>query len=66
MAYRSILYRVVGRVAHIELNRPERLNAIDEHMPSELENAVNTANLDDNVRVCDSLLVLIILTVSLM
>lgn len=49
--YKSILYRVVGRVAHIELNRPERLNAIDEHMPIELEHAVEQANLDDDVRV---------------
>jgi len=50
--YQSILYRVVGRVAHIELNRPERLNAIDEYMPFEIEQAVEAANLDDNVRVC--------------
>lgn len=49
--YRSILYRVVGRVAHLELNRPERLNAIDEHMPAEIERAVEQANLDDNVKV---------------
>jgi enoyl-CoA hydratase len=49
--FSSILYRVVGRVAHIELNRPERLNAIDEYMPFEIEQAVEQANLDDSVRV---------------
>ena len=50
-AFSSILYRVIGRVAHIELNRPERLNAIDEYMPFEIEQAVEQANLDDSVRV---------------
>jgi len=51
--YQSILYRVEERVAHITLNRPHRYNAIDLYIPFELERAVEAANLDDNVKVCD-------------
>ncbi len=51
------MYSVVGRVAHIKLNRPDRLNAIDLQMPFELEQAVEQANLDDDVRVSRNLLV---------
>ncbi|ODM92477.1 3-hydroxypropionyl-coenzyme A dehydratase [Orchesella cincta] len=40
-----------GRVAHVMLNRAERLNAIDHHMPMELERAVKIANFDDQVKV---------------
>ena len=45
----AVLYEVDGRIARITLNRPERLNAIDETMPSELEAAVERANADDTV-----------------
>ena len=37
------------RVATITLNRPERFNAIDMYMPSEIAGAVDKANADDNV-----------------
>jgi len=50
-AYKSIVYTVHGRVAHIMLNRPHRYNAIDIYMPFELERAVEAANLDTNVKV---------------
>lgn len=49
--YESIRYKVEGRVAHVELNRPHRYNAIDEYMPFELERAVDAANLDDVVKI---------------
>ena len=49
--FKSIKYWVDDRVAHIQLNRPARLNAIDIHMPFELENAVDHANADENVKV---------------
>ena len=50
-AYRSILYEVAGRTATITLNRPDRLNAIDRHMPGEIRAAVERANDDRGVHV---------------
>ncbi len=49
--FRSIRYEVAGRVATLTLARPERLNAIDRHMPGEIREAVAEANADDNVHV---------------
>jgi enoyl-CoA hydratase len=49
--YNSIAYSVDGRIAHITLNRPDRLNAIDEEMPSEIRDAVEEANADASVHV---------------
>jgi len=49
--YHSIEYGVEGRIATITLNRPERLNAIDEYMPSEIRSAVETAQADRKVHV---------------
>jgi enoyl-CoA hydratase len=51
MQFRSIAYAVEGRVATLTLSRPDRLNAIDEHMPGEIEAAVAAANADRNVHV---------------
>ena len=51
MSFNSIAYSVDGRVATIMLNRPDALNAIDEHLPSELAQAVDLANRDKNVHV---------------
>lgn len=39
------------RVARLLLNRPERLNAINDHMPGEIRAAVEWANADDEVHV---------------
>ena len=39
------------RVARLLLNRPARLNAIDQHMPGEIARAVAWANADDEVHV---------------
>ncbi len=50
-SYRSIRYGVADRVATITLDRPDRLNAIDRHMPQEIEAAVARANDDDAVHV---------------
>ena len=49
--YQSIRYRTEGRIARLTLNRPERLNAIDDHMPGEIRRAVEAANEDDAVHV---------------
>ncbi len=43
--------RANPRIARITLNRPERLNAIDERMPAEIRRAVERANDDDAVHV---------------
>ncbi len=49
--YHSIRYRTDGRLARITLDRPERRNAIDDHMPGELRRAVEAANADDAIHV---------------
>ena len=51
MDYQSIRYEVSDRIATITLNRPERLNAIDESMPGEIREAVATADEDPRVHV---------------
>ena len=51
MSYTSIAYRTEDRTAYITLNRPQRLNAIDAHMPGDIRAAVQEANDDDAVHV---------------
>ena len=51
MRYTTLKYAVVGRIARITLNRPARLNAIDDKMPREIRRAVEAANADDRVHV---------------
>ena len=49
--FTTLLYETRDRKAYITLNRPERLNAIDDAMPGELRRAVELANDDANVHV---------------
>ncbi len=51
MAESVVLYESDGRLARITLNRPGRLNAINEDLPLELAQAVERANWDDAVHV---------------
>jgi enoyl-CoA hydratase len=51
LTFRSLRYEVAGRKAYITLARPERLNAIDRHMPGEIHTAVDLANDDPEVHV---------------
>ncbi|WP_409496702.1 crotonase/enoyl-CoA hydratase family protein [Amycolatopsis sp. cmx-11-12] len=51
MAFETLTYRVADRKAYLTLNRPERLNAINDVMPGEIRQAVERANEDDEVRV---------------
>lgn len=51
MRFTSLKYSITGRVARITLNRPARLNAIDDRMPREIRRAVEAANADDRVHV---------------
>lgn len=46
-----VLYRREGRVAHLTLNRPERLNAIAIGLPEALRDAVARADADPEVHV---------------
>jgi len=50
-AFSTINYEVSGRIARIELNRPERGNGITLEMPAEIAEAVEQANLDPGVHV---------------
>lgn len=47
----TLHYEVRSRRAYLTLNRPERLNAIDDEMPGEIRAAVERANDDDEVHV---------------
>ncbi|MFZ1058769.1 MAG: crotonase/enoyl-CoA hydratase family protein [Candidatus Rokuibacteriota bacterium] len=51
MAASTVLYQRAGRITRITLNRPEKLNAINDQMPQELSAAVAEANRDDGVHV---------------
>ena len=48
---KTMTYEVDGPVARITLNRPERGNGITLHMPVELKQCVEMADLDPNVHV---------------
>ena len=49
--FTTLTYDVRDAKAYLTLNRPERLNAIDDVMPGEIRAAVELANDDDSVRV---------------
>ena len=49
--YSTLKIEVAGRIATITLNRPERLNAINDDMPGEIRQAVEAANADERVHV---------------
>ncbi len=49
--FETLTYETQRRIAVVTLNRPDRLNAIDDAMPGEIRAAVERANADDDVRV---------------
>src|SRR4051794_4198228 len=51
MSFSTLLYDVRDAKAYVTLNRPDRLNAINDEMPGEIRAAVERANNDDEVRV---------------
>ncbi len=51
MEFTTLKLEREGRVARLTLNRPERLNAINEAMPGEIRRAIEAANADDAVHV---------------
>jgi len=48
--YQTILYKLEGPVAILTLNRPDKLNAINGEMIDELNNALDLAEKDEQVR----------------
>ncbi len=51
MDFTTLRYEVDGRIGRITLDRPDRLNAINDEMPGEIAAAVRAANDDDRVHV---------------
>ncbi len=51
MRFSTLKYSVAGRICRITLNRPARLNAIDDKMPREIRRAIEAANADDQAHV---------------
>ncbi len=49
--YRKIAYRTERGIARIALNRPERRNALDQELLTELHDALRVSAADDSVRV---------------
>ncbi|MEL6243642.1 MAG: crotonase/enoyl-CoA hydratase family protein [Pseudomonadota bacterium] len=47
----TVTFEKSGRIGRITLNRPERLNAIDDALPRDLQHAVETADADRDVHV---------------
>ena len=50
MTFNSILYQVDGGVAQIILNKPDRLNALDKQALIEINEAMNSAEENHEVR----------------
>lgn len=50
MAYETILYEIADNILTITLNRPEKLNAFTSQMMTEMIDAFDRADADDNVR----------------
>lgn len=48
--FNSILYQAENQIAHITLNRPERLNALDKATLIEINTAMDLAEADEQVR----------------
>ena len=51
MSYETLIYDAEGAIATITLNRPDSLNTIVPPMPDEVEDAVNSAVRDQDVKV---------------
>src|SRR5690606_4166509 len=51
MEFSTLTYTSEDRIATITLNRPERLNAINDAMPAEIAAAVDRAEDDDDIHV---------------
>jgi len=50
-AYRKVAYQVDRGIARIALNRPEKRNALDQELLTELRDALRVSAADESVRV---------------
>ena len=48
---KTVLYEKDGLIGRVTLNRPEKLNAINDDMPRDLEEAITLANDDPDISV---------------
>jgi enoyl-CoA hydratase/carnithine racemase len=51
MEYKNLIYSVSERILTITLNRPDKLNAVDDNMGPEIIDSLQRADMDDDVRV---------------
>lgn len=51
MTYETVIYQKSDQIAEIHFNRPNRLNAVTEQLYGELNDALNRAEADNDVRV---------------
>ena len=51
MHVRKIVFEKDGRIGRITLNRPDKLNAIDDQVPGQLQDAVLEAEDDSDIHV---------------
>jgi enoyl-CoA hydratase/carnithine racemase len=51
MEYKHLIYSVSERILTITLNRPDKLNAVDDFMGPEIIDALKSADMDDEIRV---------------
>ena len=50
MSYENILYAVEGPIARVTINRPDKMNALNDATLGELKDAFTKAGEDDAVR----------------
>ncbi|MFQ6115256.1 MAG: enoyl-CoA hydratase/isomerase family protein [bacterium] len=51
MNYENIIFKVEQNIAHLTLNRPDQLNALNESIIQEMQNALKESSSRDDVRV---------------
>ena len=51
MHVRKVVFEKDGRIGRITLNRPDKLNAIDDDVPGQLQDAVLEAEADSDIHV---------------
>ena len=47
----SVIFKKEDRIGRVILNRPNKMNAINDSMPKEIENAIQLADSDPDIHV---------------